>query len=300
MEALSALSQGLADAVERLAGSVVAVEAGQGPGATGVVWPGGLVVASDEALGGDEDLAIVTAAGRRVPATLLGRDPGTNTALVRPGEDAGLAPAGHGDAGTLRVGDLVLAVGIRAGGVAAAFGLVHAVGPRWRSRRGGEIDRQVLLDIRLPRALEGAAVVDAGGRLVGVAASGPGRSVLLLPVATVGRAVEQLAAHGRIRRGYLGAAMQPVRLPESLRAGLPQPSGTGVVILEVQAGTPAEAAGLLPGDILVSLDGSPVGDPRDVFALLGPDSVGRELRAGLVRGGSAAEVAVTPAERPAR
>lgn len=297
---LDTLSHQMSDLADRMAASVVSVHGGSGPPSSAVVWRPDLVVAAEDRLDADDRITVRAPDGRSLTATLVGRDPGTNVALLRLAGDAGLVPVAAGDAGTLRVGQAVLAIGVRDGGAAVAAGIVHSLGAGWKSRHGGAIDRLVRLDLRLPPALEGAPLVTGDGRVPGVVTSGPRRSVILIPASTIDRSVDQLVAHGRIRRGFLGAAMQPVRLPEAMRAGRPDAAATAVLLVDVQAGSPADAGGLLPGDIVTAFDGTPVTDPRDVFVLLGPDSVGRAIPISLLRGGAPVEATVTVVERARR
>jgi S1-C subfamily serine protease len=123
---------------------------------------------------------------------------------------------------------------------------------------------------------------------------------LAIPAATVDRVADQLLASGRVSRGYLGLAVQPVQLPARLREGLGLSGRLGLVIVNLEAGGPAETAGLLLGDVLVALGGELVGDPSDLLAALGADRVGRPVELRLVRGGRLETVAVTVGERPDR
>jgi S1-C subfamily serine protease len=162
------------------------------------------------------------------------------------------------------------------------------------------MDQFIRLDLTLYPGFSGGPLVDAHGRVVGINTSGPRSMVLTIPRLTVDRVVDQLMAKGRIARGYLGMGMQPVRLPESLKRTLNLPRTGGVIIVAVEPDSPAEQAGLLIGDVLIALDGIPVGDTADVQALLGPERVGSAVVASIIRAGLLAERTIVIGERPQR
>jgi S1-C subfamily serine protease len=297
---LSVLSDGLAALAERAGHVAVSVVPESGRATSGVHWRPGLVVTADHVLKPDERFSVVTADGQSLPATLAGRDPGTDVAVLRI-DAAGLPTAELGDAGALQVGNLVLALArTEEGGSRASLGIVQAVGPAWRSRWGGRIDRRILLDLRPSRGGEGGPLIDAAGRIVGFVTPGPRRRVLAIPAATVDRVLDQLASTGRLARGYLGLGMQPAQLTEGVTQGLSLAGDRGVLVVSVESGGPGDRAGILVGDVLLAIDGAPLGDIADVLTRLGPESVGRTLTLRLVRGSSAVDTAITVGERPTR
>ena len=298
---LQALSNDLAGAIERVAPAVVAINARQRIPSSGVHWRAGTVVAANHTIKRDDDITVILHDGRTVKATLTGRDPSTDLAVLKL-EDADLPIAEPADAGALRVGHLVLAVG-RPGthGVTASLGVISAVGGPFRTWGGGEIDQLVRLDLAIYDGFSGGPLVDGAGRVVGINTSGLARGMATtIPASTVNRVADQLLAKGHIARGYLGLGMQPVRLPGSLREKLKLPGDVGLIVVSVESGGPADLAGMLLGDVLVSLDGTPVGDTGDLAALLGADRIGRTVKAQIVRGGSTTDVALTVGERPRR
>ena len=297
MEALLSLSNDLAGAVERAAPSIVAVHARRRLPSTGIHWRPGIVVTADHTVRAEDGITVETADGHARPAALVGRDPGSDLAVLR-AVDLDSAPAALGDDAALRVGHMVLALGY---GPRASWGVISALGPRWRTWRGGEIDRLVRLDLVLYPGFSGGPLVDAAGRVVGLNTSGLTReSRLALPVTTVGRVVDELTRKGHVSRGYLGIGMQPVRLPEPLRAGLGLPGDGGLIVVMVEPDGPAARAGLMLGDVLVALDGVPTGDLEDVQARLGGDRIGTAVTALVVRAGVRVELRVTVGERPRR
>ncbi len=297
MEALLSLSNELAGAVERIAPSIMAVHARRRLPSTGIHWRPGVVVTAEHTVRAEEGLSVETADGRSRPATLVGRDPGTDLAVLKVTDLDG-PPGPLGDDGALRVGHMVLAMGY---GPRASWGVISALGPRWRTWRGGEIDRLVRLDLVLYPGFSGGPLIDAAGHVVGLNTSGLARdSRLAVPVTTVARVVDELLRQGHVSRGYLGIGMQPVRLPDGLRAALGLPGDGGLIVVTVEPDGPAARAGLLLGDVLVALDG--VQDPYldDVQARLGGDRIGSTVTALVVRAGARAEVPITVGERPRR
>jgi len=298
MQALLSLSNELAGAVERIAPSIVAVHARRRLPSTGIHWRPGIVVTAEHTVRAEDGLTVETPDGRSHPATLVGRDPGTDLAVLRITTDLDGPPAPRGDDGALRVGHMVLALGY---GPRASWGVISALGPRWRTWRGGEIDRLVRLDLVLYPGFSGGPLVDAAGHVVGVNTSALARdSRLAVPVTTVGRVVDELLRQGHVSRGYLGIGMQPVRLPDGLRAALGLPGDGGLIVVTVEPDGPAARAGLLLGDVLVALDGVPTADLDDVQGRLGGDRIGTTVTALVVRAGARAEVRVTVGERPRR
>ena len=295
MDTLLSLSNDLAAAVERAAPAVVAVHARRLP-STGIHWRPGIVVTAEHTVRTAEDITVTMADGRSLPAVLAGRDPGTDLAVLRVA-DAGSVVATPGDDAALKVGHMVLALGY---GPRASWGVISALGPRWRSWRGGDIDRLVRLDLVLYPGFSGGPLVDAAGRVVGLNTSGLARETrLALPVTMVTRVADELLQKGHVSRGYLGLGMQPVRLPEPLRAQLGLGDGALIVVM-VEPSGPAARAGVLLGDVLVALDGGPVGDLDDVQARLGSDRVGAEISAVVLRGGVRTELRITVGEQPRR
>jgi S1-C subfamily serine protease len=285
---LTSLSDALAELVERTGRSVVAVDGREGWPSSGIVIRPGVAVTAEESLDRDEDLALTLADGRRVPAVLAGRDPSTDIAVLRyEAGDAGAATAALPPPAAARAGGLAIAVGRFENATVSAAGTVGVLGPEWRSMQGGRIETLIRLDLRLSRVAEGGAVVDAAGGFVGMAVFGPRRRVLVIPAATIDRVTERILAGGSIRRAYLGASVQAVREPAK-----------GLVVTGVDAGGPAEAAGILLGDVIESWNGEPLAGMRDLVGRLGPDSAGTVAALGIRRAGAAAEVAVTLAERP--
>ena len=289
---LAAFSDQTAQLVERVAQSVVAVHGGSR--ASGIHWRPGVIVTAEETLERDEDIKLTLAGGRQVAATLAGRDPSTDVAVLRFQPD-GLAAAEIATA-ALRPGHLALAIGSHEGAAIASLGIVGYVGSAWQSWRGGTIDSLLRLDLSLHRFAEGGALVDVNGRVLGMTVFGPRRRVLAIPSSTIDRAVDQLLSKGHIARGYLGAGLQNVRLGRGAKDATDVKRGILVVSIDPEG--PAARAGLVVGDIITAWNGKPVVQVREVMRLLGPDSVGTSVDLQLLRAGAPTNLKVTIGERP--
>lgn len=300
---LRALSDDLASAVERAGRSVVAIHARPRIPASGIYWRDGIVVAASHTIRKDQDITITLPDGSRAQAQLVGRDGGTDLAILRfdgtPANGALSVAARAPDAG-LRVGSLVLAVG-RPGddGVTTSLGVISAVGDKWRTWSGGEIDRFVRLDLAIYDGFSGGALVDPDGSVLGMNCSALARGTpLAIPNATVERVVDALLTRGHVARAYLGVAMQPVRLTLSLAEKLGVGDAPhGVLVVMVESESPADRAGLLVGDVIISVAGRTVAEPQDVAELLGGERVGSDLELDIVRGGERRTLTVTVGER---
>lgn len=296
---LLAFSNDLATAVERVASAVVTVNARQRLASSGVHWRSGVVVTADHTVRRDEEITVTLPDNSTVPATLVGRDSSTDLAVLKL-QEVELPAAEIDDAGLLKVGHLVLAVGRSGEGVSASMGVISALGGAPRRWCSGQIDQLLRLDLTLYPGFSGGPLVDASGSVIGINTYGPRRMVLAIPASTVNRVVDQLLELGRIARGYLGLGMQPVRLPDNLKSKLNLPTPGGVIVVNVEPNGPADRSGVLIGDVLVGLNGTPVSDTGDVQAGLGPESVGQTVSVSIIRGGALVEGAIVVGERPHR
>lgn len=293
-EVLNQLSNGLADAIAAAGNALVRVEARRRLPASGIVWSAdGLVLTANHVVRHDEGIKIGLADGRTVDATLIGRDPTTDLALLR-ADVTGLVPLAPAE--EIRVGHLVLALGRPGRTAQATLGIVSALGESWQTRGGGRIDRYLQTDVVMYPGFSGGPLVSADGALIGLNSSGLASGVsIALPVETLNRVAIALGAHGRVQRGYLGVSMQRVQLPEDLRKAIGQDSG--LLIVSVEPGSPAADGGILLGDTIVALDGQTVATHEDLMALLVGDRVGQKLPLTVVRGGEKRDFNVTVGER---
>jgi S1-C subfamily serine protease len=294
---LVAFSEHAAQLVERTGSGIVAVHGGGRRSSSGIHWHSGVIVTAEEVLEQDEGIKITLPGGRLVEASLAGRDPSTDVAVLRFQPD-GLPAVATADAAELRPGHVVLAVGNHEAGPVASLGIVATVGGPWHSLRGGTIDNLIRVDLVLSPAAEGGALIDAQGRVVGMAVLGPRRRVLAIPTSTIDRVVDQLLAKGHVFRGYLGAGLQPLRRGRPTHDTQPVDNGRGVLVVSIDSDGPAARAGLLVGDIVMTWNAKPIDRVRDVMHLLGPDSVGSAVDLQLIRGGAPTTLKIVLGERP--
>ncbi len=260
---------------------------------TGITWRSGVVVASEQGLA-HHDTEAVLPNGEHRPAILAGRDPGTNVAVFRvDGASAPLPAWAEPQLGALVA---IVAADGEGGGV-ARLGMVHQVGPAWASMAGGRIDRLIRLDARLSAAEEGGPVMGEAG-LLGMSTLGPRRRVLVIPNATIDRVVGPLLESGQVPQGWLGLSLHPVAIPAALQAQAGRDSG--LMVVSLAADGPAEQAGVLPGDIIVAVDGAAAVNPRVVAQFLAAQAVGQVVTLGLLRGGEARSVPAAVGARPQR
>jgi|SRR6516225_1373954 S1-C subfamily serine protease len=262
---------------------------------TGTLWNGDVVVASEQSLPSQEEFAVIAPGGASSNARVAGRDPGSNLVVLRLAQT--LSPPAIVPA-EAKVGTLAFAYGADGtGGATARMGIVNLAGPEWLSSAGGRIDKRVVLDMRLAAAEEGGPVFDVAGACLGITAFGPRRQVLVIPTTTVNRMVPALLRDGRVARGWLGVALQPVAVPDALQEQAGQASG--LMVMSLAEGGPAAKAGILAGDIVVTLNGLPAKRFRTFAKQLGTESIGSKAALRVIRGGSIVSVEATvEARRP--
>lgn len=292
---LTQLSNALAVRAEVAKNAVVAVRLAHGRHITGMVWRDGIVVVSEQSLPRKDDFVLVAAGGSVLTAKVAGRDPSTNIAILRPAEPIASPSMSAGEAHTAAVALAVGADGI--GGATARLGVVNLAGAEWHSSRGGLIDRRIVLDLRLARREEGGPVFDAAGACLGMSTFGPRGQVIVIPTPTIERIVPLLLEDGGIARGWLGVALQAVAVPDALREAADHPSG--LMVMSVVEGGPAAQAGIVAGDIILSVDGTSTHFFRKIARLFGSESIGRKADLRIIRGGTVITVQTTIAERKA-
>ena len=292
MSTLKDLSDDIAGLVEKASKSVVRVDARRGRAGTGIVWDNGLVLTANHVVEQEDEIQVVVD-DKSTKATLVGRDPATDLALLK--VDGLSAPAmPRAKVEDLKPGQIVLAIG-RAGSLKATFGTISAVSSSWRGWRGSEIEHLIQTNAPLYPGFSGGPLVDVDGRAVGmnswVFGRGDGRAVAM-DVAE--RVVASLKADGRIRRPYLGIGTQAVALPEPVKAKAKQDSGLLIVAVEPQS--PADKAGLMQGDTLVALNGTTTTSLEDLYTGLRKAKVGATQTVRVVRAGELKDLQVTVGE----
>jgi S1-C subfamily serine protease len=291
---LAQLSAVLAARVASASALIAAIRLSSGRHLSGTFWQPDIVVTSDQSLARRDEFELILPGERVVGARVVGRDPATNIAVLKLAQAASNVVVARGEA---QVGALALSIGADARGQPSArLGIINAMGPEWYSSRGGRIDVRMMLDIELDRGEEGGPVFDAAGGLLGMSTFGPYRQVLVIPAATIERVVPSLIRDGRIARGWLGAALRPVAVPDALSDAAGQSSG--LMVMSLVDNGPAASAGILAGDIIVSVDGASARRIRNITARLGADSIGRDVSLRFIRGGSVMSRQATVTQRP--
>jgi S1-C subfamily serine protease len=286
--ALQTLSNGLADAVDRAAKSIVTVHARRRP-ISGVVHSADLILTIDHVLEGEDTATVTTFDGRKLEAQVVGRDPGTDLALLRV-KDGNLEPATVA-ADAARVGQFALLVA-RPDGIMASHGIVSQVGGPLRMGRGVSLEQFIRTDAVPYPGFSGGAMVDASGAVLGVTNAGLARGLGLAIPAALAWKVGAALVSGGVKRGWLGIGSQPVKLPDGGKQAV------GLLIVSVEPGSPA-ASGLMLGDVLVVFDGHAISDTDELQALLIGDRVGKAIPVEVIRAGKPETVQITIGERPA-
>ena len=306
LSALSQFSDQLASVVEHAARSIVTVAARPRQTATGIIWRTDtetIILTADHVIEREDEINVTLPDQREVRAQLIGRDPGTDLAALRL-TDVALStenvPAETSE--NLRVGHLVLAIGRPASdGPRVSFGAVSSIDDPHRSWQGNESEGVIYPDVTLYPGFSGGPLVDLAGRVVGLNSSQLTRQPSsALPVATLRRVANALVQHGYVPRGYLGVGTQQAPLPAALAHKVGGTQQAALLILTVEPGSPAEQAGLMMGDLLVSLGSQPTTDGATLRAQLGAERLGQMIPAKILRGGEPRDITITVAERSER
>ena len=298
---LVALSEQIASTVEQVAQSIVSVHARHRFESSGVHWSPEIVVTADHALRRDDGIRVTAPDGSKLDAEVVGRDPGTDLAVLRV-KGLGIPVASKDEnLVTTTPGNIVLAVGRSKDSAVAAFGVISNISGPSQTWRGGRLDQVVRLDLSLHPAGAGGAVVGASGKLIGIATPALSRvSVFAIPLSTVNRVTDSLVAHGRVPRGYLGVGLQPIAIPEHLKSKLNLANSTGLIAISVENEGPAGQAGMSIGDVLLELGGRATQRTENVQEVLSTEAVGKKIVARILRGGNLVELPITIGERPRR
>jgi S1-C subfamily serine protease len=298
MSILSDLSNAMAAATEYASAGIVRVQARPRMPATGIVWSAdGVIVTAHHVIEQDdaEHIGIGLPEGGTTTAKLVGRDPTTDIAVLR-AESKTLTPRTWVDVNSLKVGQLVLALGRPDQKIMATLGVVSAFDEAWRAPTGGRIDHYLQTDVVMYPGFSGGPLIDANGHFIGLNTSALLRGVsTTVPVDTLRKVVDTLLTKGRISRGYLGVGAQPARLPAALAEQLKQE--TGLLVISVEPSGPADKAGLMLGDTIVKIEGEAVRHLDDLLGALSGDRVGKAVAVKIVRGGQVREITAVVGER---
>ena len=292
------LSGLLEAAVEGAAPGVVRVEGRRRSASSGVAWSAdGVIVASHHAVDAEEGVPVGLHDGRTVTARVVGRDPGTDLAVLR-AEATGLAVPRWDEGRPARPGHLVVGVSRPGRSARARLGVVSAVAGEWRTPAGGRLESYLETDIDPHPGFSGGLLLGSDGRALGVTTAGLLRGAgMAVAAVSLRRVVESLLARGRVRRGWLGIGTQPVALGPDLRARVGQ--ATALLVLSVQPESPAARAGLLLGDALLRAGEERLTGPAALLPALDEDRVGRELALRILRAGEEQDLTIVVGERDA-
>jgi S1-C subfamily serine protease len=295
---LAGFSESLVALIERAAQGVVAVKAAPYRVTSGVSISENLIAVADHTLRRKDSIPIELADGTHGVASILGRDRSIDIAIMKV-EGVPLKPLPAADPASLKAGSLAVVVGLTIdAGPSASVGIIGAAGGARRTWRSGTLDYFFRLDMNVYPSQSGAAVVDSQGLLIGLATPGLLRhAAVAVPLVTLNRVAQELLQEGRIRHGYLGVGLQPVAIPEHLRAKLGNIPESGLIVLSVAEDSPARQADLQLGDILISLDKNHLSSIEELQAILRGDLVGRSVSALLIRGGEPVEVQIVVSQR---
>ena len=296
-QVLSALSDAMADAVEKAAAGTVLINARRRFPASGIAYAPDLVLTASHVVERDEDIPVVLPNGDQVKAALMGRDPGSDLAVIRieSKTTAVIEPSEE----SARVGQLVLALGRPTGeGIQASLGVVSAINGPVHTRRGDLLEGHIRTDAIPYPGFSGGPLVDGSGKVLGMNTSGLTRGAsIAIPINLGLKVAESLVKHGSVRRGYLGVRSQPVEIPTNQQEGLGRQQSNGLLLVGIESDSPADEAGLMVGDILTGFAGEPLTEPDDLFACLAGEVVGEQVALEILRAGQKQELKVTIGER---
>jgi S1-C subfamily serine protease len=289
----------LSEIVRSAGNSIVAVDGRSGHTSSGIVWQRNLIVTAAHAIRQEANISVIFGPGRNVAGRLAGKDRGTDIALLKLDQEIEMQPVQFGNAESLSVGALNVAVArTRRGNIVASAGIISGLMGEWQVGRT-RIDQFIRPDLNLYPGFSGGALLDATGGVMGLNTSGLLRArPITIPSSTVLRVAEQLLASGHVARPYIGLVMQPVPIPESLQKRAGTPAATGLLVMHVEPSGPAEAAGVLLGDVLVDMDGTKFNELEDVSEALVRRGAGQEVQTALIRGGQRLQLAIRIGNRP--
>jgi S1-C subfamily serine protease len=295
------LSNGLAGIVQTLDPHIVSVKARRHYPSSGLRWNADVVVTADHTIQRDEDISVTLADGTTVNASLVGRDSGTDLAVLKlQASPSPVTPLGH--AAGAKAGELALVVGRSPNsGVNASLGIISAVSGPWRPWRGGQLDAYIRLDAKLFPQSSGGAVVNVHGEVIGIATSALSRIAgVAIPISTVTSVTEKILLKGFVPRGYFGIGVQPVPFSDDLRKKLSIPNASGLIVLTVEPGGPADKAGILIGDVVTSIGDAVIQQTDDLQRFTDSVAIGTTVKVNHVRGGALKQSALTVGERPGK
>lgn len=294
----SDLSQSMADAAEKAGKYTALVDARRRIPASGIAIAKDTILTAGHVVEREEDIKILFGDGSETSARLVGRDPGTDLAVLKL-DSASASPAEVAKT-PARVGQLVLAIGRpSANGIESSFGIINRIGGPVRTGRGGMLDSYIKTDVVSYPGFSGGPLINGEGETLGINTSGfgMGGEALTIPTDVAWKIADTLVKHGKIKRGYIGIRSQTVNIPAESRSQLSSGQETGLLIVGIEKDSPAEKGGLIIGDILVGVAGTAVEHHDELFSRLSGDVVGKSTPMDVLRGGKLQTINVVVGER---
>ena len=296
---LDAYSQAVIQVVERVSPSVINVRRGRSGGSGVIVAPDGYALTNAHVVDGAREVAVTLDSGAELTAAVVGTDSATDLAVIRI-LGSGLPVAELAGTDSLRVGQLVIAIGDPLGfHSTVTTGVVSALGRSLSAKDGRLIENVIQTDAALNPGNSGGPLVDTHSKVVGIntAIIPTAQGICFaIPAATARMVAGMLIRDGRVRRAYLGIGGASTPIGRQLANELGIINTSGIRVLEVVAGGPAQRAGLEVRDLIVDIDGAPIATLSDLQRSLIADRIGRSVALGYVRFGELRRTTVTPAE----
>ena len=295
------LSNELATIVDTVAPHIVSIRARRHYPSSGVLWGKDAIVTADDTIHRDEDITVILADGKSVGATLVGRDPGTDLAVLKL-SSAASSSVQLPRAASVKAGELALVIGRSPdSGANASLGIISAMSGAWRTWRGGRLDAYIRLDAKVFPQSSGGAVVNTRGELIGIATSALSRIAgVAIPISTVVNVAEKILQRGFVPRGYFGIGVQQVPFSDDLRKSLSIANRGGLIALSVEPGGPADKAGLLIGDVVTGIGDTRIEGAEDLQNFSDSGVVGSTVNINYIRGGAMKQSPLTVGERPGK
>ena len=290
------LSSAMADAVEKAGAATVLVDARRRIPASGIALSKELILTANHVVEVDEDIQMILPDGTELSAEMVGRDPGSDLALLK--LEKAVAKPAQTD-GDPRIGQLVLALGRpTTDGVQASLGVVSAIGGPTRTRRGGMLEQYIRTDAIPYPGFSGGPLIDTDGKVVGINTSGLGHgNSMAIPIELAKKIADSLEKHGSVKRGYLGIRSQPVEIPGKAQKALGREQAHGLLVINLEDDSPAAEGGLMIGDIIVGMNGEVAETHDRLMALLTGEVVGKATPVEVLRGGKPKTLQITIGER---
>lgn len=294
----SELSEAMANAAEKAGKYTVLVDARRRMPASGIAIAKDMILTAGHVVEKEEDIRILFSDGKEAKARLIGRDPGTDLAVLKL-DSTSAVPASTAK-NPARVGEFVLAIGRPSeSGIESSFGTVNKIDGPVRTGRGGMLEQYIKTDVVSYPGFSGGPLINGEGEMLGINTSGfgMGGEAVTIPADLAMKIADTLAKHGKIKRGFIGVKSQTVNLPEEAQSQIKRGQETGLLIVGVEKDSPAEKGGLIVGDILVGVGGEAVEHHDELFTRLSGDVVGKSTPMDILRGGKLQTVNIVVGER---